>query len=64
MNKCSLANGTIILQYQVAQMYMVMKMQKQTTTNTEGVDVMENRPFEDDIFGKGRYTSKIYRLQR
>lgn len=50
-------------EYQVAQMYMIMKMQKQTTTNTEGVDVLENRPFEDDVFGKGRYTSKIYRLQ-
>ncbi|XP_022883107.1 phosphatidylinositol transfer protein 1-like isoform X3 [Olea europaea var. sylvestris] len=50
-------------EYQVAQMYMVMKMQQQNTTGSEGVEVLENRPFEDDEFGKGQYTSKIYRLQ-
>ncbi|XP_047971692.1 cytoplasmic phosphatidylinositol transfer protein 1-like isoform X4 [Salvia hispanica] len=50
--------------FQVAQMYMVMKMQQQNTNSTEGVEVLENRPFEDDEFGKGQYTLKIYRLQR
>ncbi|KVI07901.1 Phosphatidylinositol transfer protein [Cynara cardunculus var. scolymus] len=49
---------------EVAQMYMVMKMQQQNTSSTEGVDVLENRNFEDGLFGKGRYTSKVYRLQR
>ncbi|KAK6144494.1 hypothetical protein DH2020_021314 [Rehmannia glutinosa] len=50
-------------EFQVAQMYMVMKMQQQNTTGEEGVEVLENRPFEDDDFGKGQYTLKIYRLQ-
>lgn len=50
-------------EYHVAQMYMVMKMQQKNTTGTEGVEVLENRPFEDDEFGKGQYTFKIYRLQ-
>ncbi|KAL1558116.1 phosphatidylinositol transfer protein 2-like isoform X2 [Salvia divinorum] len=50
-------------EFQVAQMYMVMKMQQQNTNSTEGVEVLENRPFEDDEIGKGRYTLKIYRLQ-
>ncbi|KAA8543999.1 hypothetical protein F0562_021824 [Nyssa sinensis] len=50
-------------EYQIAQMYMVTKMQKQSTTNTEGVEILENRPFQDDVFGKGQYTSKVYRLQ-
>ncbi|XP_047971690.1 phosphatidylinositol transfer protein 2-like isoform X2 [Salvia hispanica] len=50
-------------EFQVAQMYMVMKMQQQNTNSTEGVEVLENRPFEDDEFGKGQYTLKIYRLQ-
>lgn len=45
-------------------MYMVNKMQQQSTTDTEGVDILENRPFDDDEFGKGQYTSKVYRLQR
>lgn len=52
------------MQYQIAQMYMVTKMQQENTTSTEGVDVLENRPFEDDVLGRGHYTSKIYRLQR
>ncbi|KAG8371370.1 hypothetical protein BUALT_Bualt13G0080600 [Buddleja alternifolia] len=50
-------------EYQVAQMYMVMKMQQQSTTETEGVEILENKSFEDDEYGKGQYTMKIYRLQ-
>ncbi|KAL6563600.1 hypothetical protein OROGR_002559 [Orobanche gracilis] len=49
--------------FQIAQMYMVMKMQQQNTTGPEGVEVLENRSFEDDVYGKGQYTLKIYRLQ-
>lgn len=43
---------------------MVAKMQQQSRTETEGVDVLENRPFQDDEFGEGQYTLKVYRLQR
>ncbi|XP_024026364.1 phosphatidylinositol transfer protein 2 [Morus notabilis] len=50
-------------EYQIAQMYMVTKMQQQNTTGKEGVEVMVNRFFEDDEFGKGQYTSKLYHLQ-
>ncbi|XP_059626739.1 uncharacterized protein LOC132269524 [Cornus florida] len=50
-------------EYQIAQMYMVMKMQQESTTSTEGVEILERRTFEDDVVGKGQYTSKIYRLQ-
>ncbi|XP_038999010.1 phosphatidylinositol transfer protein 1-like isoform X2 [Hibiscus syriacus] len=50
-------------EYQVSQMYMVMKMQQQSTNGAEGVEVLENIPFQDDVFGKGQYTSKVYRLQ-
>lgn len=51
-------------QYQVAQMYMVAKMQQQNSNGDEGVDVLENRPFEHDVFGRGQYTFKVYRFQR
>lgn len=54
----------VLVQYQVAQMYMVMQMQQESTNGTEGVEVLENRPFEDNELGKGQYTLKIYRLQR
>ncbi|KAB1226133.1 Phosphatidylinositol transfer protein 1 [Morella rubra] len=38
-------------------------MQEQNTTDTEGVEVLETRPFEDSVYGKGEFTSKVYRLQ-
>lgn len=44
-------------------MYAVTKMQHQSRTDTEGVDILESRPFEDDKLGRGHYTSKVYRLQ-
>ncbi|KAG2673736.1 hypothetical protein I3760_13G104600 [Carya illinoinensis] len=50
-------------EYGIAQMYMVTKMQQKNTTGTEGVELLESRPFEDDVYGKGRYTPKVYRLQ-
>lgn len=52
-----------LAEYEVAQMYMVLKMQQENTTSTEGVDVLESRPFEDNVFGKGHYTSKVYSFQ-
>lgn len=57
-------NLVFALQYQIAQMYMVMKMQQQSTTGDEGVEVLQNKPFSDDEFGEGQYTSKVYHLQR
>lgn len=52
------------MQYHVAHMFVVMKMSQQHTTGEEGIEVVENRPFEDNTLGKGQYTNKIYRLQR
>lgn len=50
-------------EYEVAQVYMIMKLMQQSTTSTEGIETLEDKPFEDDVYGKGQYTSKIYRLQ-
>lgn len=50
-------------EYQIGQTHMVMKLQQQSTTGDEGVEILENRPFEDDEFGKGQYTYKVYRLK-
>ncbi|CAO2814424.1 unnamed protein product [Amaranthus hypochondriacus] len=52
-----------LAEYEVAQMYMVLKMQQENTTNNEGVEVLESRPFQDNVFGKGHYTSKVYSFQ-
>lgn len=48
-------------------MYMVTKMQQQQQTSggaDEGVEVLVNEPFENEEFGRGQFTSKIYHLQR
>ncbi|KAJ0021473.1 hypothetical protein Pint_32232 [Pistacia integerrima] len=58
-----LLQWTFGFQYHIAQMYMVMKMQQQNSNGDEGVEVLENRPFENDVYGRGQFTSKIYRLQ-
>ncbi|XP_028106924.1 phosphatidylinositol transfer protein 2-like isoform X2 [Camellia sinensis] len=50
-------------EYQIAQIYMVLKMQQQSKTSTEGVEVLEDKLIEDDVFGKCQYLSKIYKLQ-
>lgn len=50
-------------EYQVAQTYMVLKMQRESASGNEGVEIVENKPFEDDVYGKGQFTSKVYRLQ-
>ena len=39
-------------------------MKQQSTNGAEGVEILENRPFQYDVFGKGQFTSKVYRLQR
>ncbi|GMH07125.1 hypothetical protein Nepgr_008965 [Nepenthes gracilis] len=50
-------------EYEIAQMYMVMKMEQENTTNTEGVEVLESRPIADNAIGNGYHTSKLYRFQ-
>ncbi|KAM7279086.1 hypothetical protein ACFE04_006220 [Oxalis oulophora] len=50
-------------EYQIAQKYTMIKMQKQHTTSTEGVDVLQDKPLQDDLSTEGRYTSKVYRFQ-
>ncbi|XP_042962302.1 phosphatidylinositol transfer protein 2-like isoform X1 [Carya illinoinensis] len=44
-------------EYGIAQMYIVTKMQQKNTTSTEGIEVLESRPFEDNVYGTGQYTS-------
>ncbi|XP_008792139.2 phosphatidylinositol transfer protein 1-like [Phoenix dactylifera] len=50
-------------EYEVAMMYTIMKMEQLNTTSKEGVEIVQNIPFEDELLGKGQYTSKIYHLQ-
>jgi len=48
-------------EYRIAQLYMVAKISKQQTGHGEGVQILENRPYDDE-YGKGQYTHKIFRV--
>eukprot|EP01111_Echinosteliopsis_oligospora_P002915 TRINITY_DN1468_c0_g1_i1.p1 TRINITY_DN1468_c0_g1~~TRINITY_DN1468_c0_g1_i1.p1 ORF type:complete len:294 (+),score=78.17 TRINITY_DN1468_c0_g1_i1:197-1078(+) len=48
-------------EYRIAQLYIVAKISKQNTGHGEGIEILENRPYEDET-GKGQYTHKIIYL--
>jgi len=48
-------------EYQIAQLYLVSKSSKQYSGHGEGVQVLENVPFDDEN-GKGQYTHKILHI--
>ncbi|CAF1269069.1 unnamed protein product [Adineta steineri] len=56
-------------EYQVAQLYATAKVSKQNTGGGEGVEILENEPFEKPVsegflgkYHSGQYTKKIYHL--
>lgn len=54
----------LYMQYEIALMYTIVKMEQQNTSSKEGVETLQNAPFEDEVLGQGYYTSKVYHLQR
>jgi len=48
-------------EYQIAQLYMINKISKQQTGNGEGIQILENKPFDDEN-GSGQYTHKIIHI--
>lgn len=57
------------MQYFVGQMYTVIEASKMVTGGGDGIEWLENRPFENESFmgGKfttGQYTRKIYHLNK
>jgi len=53
-----------VLQYEIGLSYTIMKMEQENTNSKEGVEVLQQVPFEDEKLGKGQLTSKVYHLQR
>ncbi|XP_070571740.1 phosphatidylinositol transfer protein alpha isoform-like isoform X1 [Ptychodera flava] len=49
-------------EYKVGQLWSVAEASKNETGGGEGIEVIVNEPFENDEFGKGQYTHKIYHL--
>lgn len=48
-------------EYQIAQLYMISQISKQQTGHGEGIEILENKPFDDDN-GKGQYTHKLLHI--
>jgi hypothetical protein len=56
-------------EYQVAQLWSTAQVSKENTGGGEGIEVRENKPFENkgDLlpgFNAGQYTHKLYKLER
>ncbi|XP_062215967.1 uncharacterized protein LOC133916347 [Phragmites australis] len=50
-------------EYEIGISYTIMKMEQQNTNSKEGVEVLQQVPFEDEQLGKGQFRSKVYHLQ-
>ena len=57
----TLTDIIIDMQYRIGQLYAVAKASNQETTDSQGVEVLVNEPYEKDG-EKGQYTHKIYYL--
>jgi len=49
-------------EYQIGQLYSVVKSSSQETSNGEGVEVIKNEPFKNEDGLEGQYTEKIYHV--
>ncbi|XP_069785856.1 cytoplasmic phosphatidylinositol transfer protein 1 isoform X1 [Narcine bancroftii] len=45
-------------EYRIGQLYMISKHSHEQSDRGEGVEVVQNEPYEDPIHGKGQYTEK------
>uniref|UniRef100_S4RDD5 Phosphatidylinositol transfer protein N-terminal domain-containing protein n=1 Tax=Petromyzon marinus TaxID=7757 RepID=S4RDD5_PETMA len=50
-------------EYRIAQLYMIQKKSRDETSGEgSGVEILENRPYEDGPGGTGQYTHKLYHI--
>ncbi|KAJ2785651.1 hypothetical protein GGI15_001830 [Coemansia interrupta] len=56
-----ITNNCTVDEYRIAQLYAVAKMSMNETGGGEGVEVLKNEPYDNEM-GKGQYTYKIYHL--
>ncbi|EDW36224.1 GL17678 [Drosophila persimilis] len=49
-------------EYKIGQLYMIARHSLEQSEEGEGVEVVENRPCEDAVHGKGQYTEKHIHL--
>ncbi|XP_030246703.1 cytoplasmic phosphatidylinositol transfer protein 1-like [Drosophila navojoa] len=49
-------------EYKIGQLYMIARHSLEQSDEGEGVEVMDNKPCEDPVHGKGQYTEKRIHL--
>ncbi|XP_068609251.1 membrane-associated phosphatidylinositol transfer protein 2-like [Brachionichthys hirsutus] len=50
-------------EYRIAQLYMIQKKSREESCGEgSGVEILENRPYEDGPGGSGQYTRKVYHI--
>uniref|UniRef100_A0A8C3B2E9 Cytoplasmic phosphatidylinositol transfer protein 1 n=1 Tax=Cyclopterus lumpus TaxID=8103 RepID=A0A8C3B2E9_CYCLU len=49
---------SVSLRYQIGQLYMISKHSHEQSDRGEGVEVVQNEPFEDPTHGQGQFTEK------
>uniref|UniRef100_UPI00398E58EB membrane-associated phosphatidylinositol transfer protein 2 isoform X2 n=1 Tax=Pristiophorus japonicus TaxID=55135 RepID=UPI00398E58EB len=50
-------------EYRIAQLYMIQKKSREETCGEgSGVEILENRPYNDGLGGSGQYTHKVYHI--
>ncbi|XP_069789642.1 membrane-associated phosphatidylinositol transfer protein 2 isoform X6 [Narcine bancroftii] len=50
-------------EYRIAQLYMIQKKSREETCGEgSGVEILENRPYNDGPGGSGQYTRKVYHI--
>ncbi|XP_078410699.1 membrane-associated phosphatidylinositol transfer protein 2 isoform X2 [Cetorhinus maximus] len=50
-------------EYRIAQLYMIQKKSRDETSGEgSGVEILENRPYNDGPGGSGQYTHKVYHI--
>lgn len=52
------------LQYRIGQLYMISKHSHEQSDRGEGVEVVQNEPFDDPTHGHGQFTEKRVYLNR
>lgn len=53
-----------IFQYRIGQLYMISKHSHEQSERGEGVEVVQNEPYEDPRHGSGQFTEKRIYLNK
>lgn len=54
----------LCLQYRIGQLYMISKHSHEQSERGEGVEVVQNEPYEDPTYGPGQFTEKRIYLNK